>query len=101
MAVLNAKEKIIRNAAQSDDPFLHGVFERLLSFYKDLSHYQDYDDTEIIIYLYCGNHKGQTYQRIAKILNIGTSTLEDRRKKIVKMFFYFMDEANAEIFKAS
>lgn len=101
MAVLNKKEKIILNAAQSNDLFLHGVFENLLSFYKALSHYLGSVDYDVLVYLYCRNHKKQTFQCIADNLHISVSCLEEKRAKIVEMFFYFMAEANAESIKAS
>ena len=102
MATLNKTEKLIRNAATGNNPFEAKVFNYLLEFYEALDYsINDNMHRKLIIYLYSGNHKGETFDNIARSFNRSVSTLEDNRRESQKMFLYFHKKLEQQKFSAA
>lgn len=98
MAILNTKEKLICRAAQKDDSYLHAVFKRFYLHFQAESETEPtmYDDCYYINFLYCNNHKTLSFNNIASRFHISLSALEDRRKKYIHIFYFYLKSLNAE-----
>lgn len=89
MARLNSTEKLMQAAARKEELFNAKVFEMMLDFFKDFKYLKNDNNYDIIMYLYCRNHKNETFNCIAQNLCLSLSNLEERRKDYQKMFAYF------------
>ena len=99
MAVLNSKEKLIREAAKSNDTFLYSVFKRFYDHFRAEKNTKRkvYDDCRNIDFLYCQDHSGLTFEQIADfVLNMALSTLEDRRALYVSIFYFYFEDEQAK-----
>ncbi len=104
MASFKRKEKLIQEAASGKDPYLKWVYYRFYTHYKAESKKQykkSYDDCLYIEHLYNKNHDGESFGCICnKYLFTSISTLEDRRKEYVNIFYFYL-ENEKEIFEAA
>ena len=102
MAGLNKNEKLICEAAKSKTAILRQTFALTASFFKaDGLLKNDDSDYRYFEYLYTVNHKAKTFYNIAtKVFNTSVSTLEDRRKEYVNIFYFYL-ENEKEIFEAA
>ncbi len=99
MAVLNSKEKLIQQAAQGNNLFLKSVYKKFETYFKAecSTDRKVYDDYTYINYLYCQDHKNKTFDKIARdVFGISVSTLEDRRAFYIQIFYFYLENEQAE-----
>ena len=92
MATLNKMEKLIQRAAKGGDLFEAKVFAEMLDFFEILDYLENDNHRKIVDYLYRGDHKGKTFDYIARSFNRSVSTLEDDRKYYQKTFICIYDK---------
>lgn len=102
MAILNTKEKLICRAAKKDDAYLYAVYKRFYLHFQAESETEPnmYDDCHYINFLYCTDHKKHSFNNIANtIFHISLSALEDRRKRYINIFYFYLNnlEADSEV----